>query len=90
MSDALICDEIYAALEKGPVQVPTHGSFRHIAEIYGSAKQVKRATGSMIKGKIILRHRPEPEGCSGPQPPITFQLSANASELYRERILKLA
>lgn len=90
MSDALICDEIYAALENGPIRVPTHGSFRHSAKIYGSAKQVKQAMGSMIKDKIILRHRPEPEGCSGQQQTITFQLSSTASELYRERILKLA
>lgn len=75
MADALICDEIQAVLEKGPIKVGTHGDFRHVAKIHGSCDAVKRALGSLIKREIVIRHRPAPEGCSNQKPPITFELS---------------
>lgn len=75
MADALICDEIQAALENGPIRVKTHNEFRYEAQIHGSADAVKRALGSLIKRGVVKRHRPAPEGCSNQKPPITFELS---------------
>jgi len=76
MADTVICDEIEAALlESGPIEVESHGAFRHTAKIHGSADAVKRALGSLIKRGIVIRHRPAPEGCSNQLAPITFEHS---------------
>ncbi len=75
MADPLICDEICVVLsEQGPIEVDTHGAFRHQAGIHGSSKAVKRALGSLIKRGKVRRHRPEPRGCSDVVQPITFEL----------------
>jgi hypothetical protein len=75
MADSVICDEIQAALENGPIKVKTHNEFRYKAKIHGSADAVKLALGSLIKRGVVRRHRPAPEGCSDQKYPITFELS---------------
>lgn len=72
MADTLICDEILTALEEGSATVPTHGAFRTQMGIGGSSKAVKRALGSLIRRGLVVRHRPEPHGCSDDGQPITF------------------
>ncbi len=74
MADPLIKDEIFTALEDGPITVTTHGEFRSAARVHGSSNQVKRALGSLIKDGVVRRHRPAPNGCTAPEQPITFSL----------------
>lgn len=75
MADADICDEIEVALlQNGPVTVGSDGEFRHRMGIQGSCHAVKSAMSALIRAGKVLRHRPEPAGCSDMEQPITFKL----------------
>lgn len=76
MADPVLCDEILVTLEeRGAVTVDRPGEFKEKAGINPawSKNQVKKALGSLIDRKLVVRHRPPQQSCSDPGQPITFR-----------------